>query len=66
MPPVVSPTGPSTSATTFKKPWAPASPAKPKDLLPIVVRASPKCGYCGQTGHRNSVISGKFSCPERK
>ena len=30
------------------------------------VRASPKCGFCGQTGHRNSVIRGKFTCPERR
>lgn len=29
------------------------------------VRASPKCGFCGQTGHRNSVLRGKFTCPER-
>ena len=29
-------------------------------------RAAPKCKYCGEPGHRNSVRGGKFSCPKRR
>jgi hypothetical protein len=44
-------------------------PAKATETLEIkmsFVWASPKGGFCGQTGHRNSVIRGTFTCPERK
>jgi len=57
---------PGSSATAFKEPSAHPSPPHVTDTLPKVVRASPKCGFCGQTGHRNSVIRGKFTCPDRK
>lgn len=43
----------------------PSSPVQTKKSLPEVVRASPKCGFCGKIGHRNSILRGKFTCPER-
>lgn len=43
-----------------------ADPAETMETNRSYVRASPKCGFCGQTGHRNSKIRGKFTCPERK
>jgi len=70
MPPNVSPTGLSvqlgTSSSPVKELSALPCPAQAADALPAVVRASPKCGFCGQIGHRNSVIRGKFTCPDRK
>jgi hypothetical protein len=53
----------------FKEPLPNLStmqPAKVPETLETHVRAAPKCGFCGQTGHRNSVIRGRFTCPERK
>jgi len=41
-------------------------PAETMETKRSSVGASPKCGFCGQTGHRNSKIRGKFTCPERK
>ena len=53
-------------SAVFKEPSSSPTPDKATDTLPSVVRASPKRGFCHQTGHRNSIIRGKFTCPERK
>jgi len=53
-------------SAVFKQPSSSPTPDKATDTLPSVVRASPKCGFYHQTGHRNSIIRGKFTCPERK
>lgn len=56
----------------FKEPLPKTSAKQPADAVETLqtnrsfVRASPKCGFCGQTGHRNSVTRGKFTYPERK
>jgi len=40
----------------FKEPSAPPAPDKATYTLPSLVRSSPKCGFCRQIGHRNSIV----------